>query len=274
MHEGSLGQHNRQAASGSAPGPAAAQGQSDHQQPFAALACDGHAWQQQDDRYSKAVQLSAEQAACKVLRFDPSLGSDGAFYFEDPDATLPSIAASDGQLLAAANASHLQQSAPSSSGKAATQADSSLSQASLAAADGSTLGVGGSNGAPVGTPTQQPHASSSPLQPAQTVSNRGSSGDAAPGSAIQGGHITGNAAPGSVVQAANDERAAPGSAVGTDGQKPVVQGPNEQDPVAQGAVVQEAVGKGTVVTALPAFPVQGGGQAGVLLRAAAATTSS
>ena len=274
LHEGSQRQHNTQAASGPALDPAAAQEQTGLQQPFAALACDRDTWQQQNERHSKAVQLSAEQAACKVLRFDPSLGSDGAFYFEDPDAILPSIAASDEQPLAAASASHLQQSAASSSGKDATQADSSMIQANVAAADGSTRGMGGKVETSVGTALQQPHASSSPLQPAQTASNRSSSGGAAPGSANQKGNSQGDTAPGCIVQEAHDQRAAPGLAVqGTDEQEPAVQGPDRQGPVAQGAVVQEAAGKGTVVTALPAFPVQGGGQAGVLLRAAAAAAA-
>ena len=50
------------------------------QESSAQLANEVMAWQQ-DDAASETAQHAAAQEACKVLRFDPSLGTDGAFYF-------------------------------------------------------------------------------------------------------------------------------------------------------------------------------------------------
>ncbi|KAL0026026.1 hypothetical protein WJX79_002254 [Trebouxia sp. C0005] len=64
----------------------AASGQYARQEPFAELATEMRAWQH-DDRGDQMSQQTAQESACKVLRFDPSLGADGAFYFVSPDAT-------------------------------------------------------------------------------------------------------------------------------------------------------------------------------------------
>ncbi|KAL0031589.1 hypothetical protein WJX77_008620 [Trebouxia sp. C0004] len=64
----------------------AASGQYAREEPFAELATEMLAWQH-DDSGDQMSQQAAEESACKVLRFDPSLGSDGAFYFVSPDAT-------------------------------------------------------------------------------------------------------------------------------------------------------------------------------------------
>lgn len=55
------------------------------QEPFAQLANEVMAWQQ-GDTASEAARRAAAQEACKVLRFDPSLGTDGAFYFLTSDS--------------------------------------------------------------------------------------------------------------------------------------------------------------------------------------------
>ena len=64
----------------------AASGQYARKEPFAELATEMLAWQH-DDSGDQMSQQAAEESACKVLRFDPSLGADGAFYFVSPDAT-------------------------------------------------------------------------------------------------------------------------------------------------------------------------------------------
>lgn len=64
----------------------AASGKYARKEPFAELATQMLAWQR-DDSGEQMSQQTAEESACKVLRFDPSLGADGAFYFVSPDAT-------------------------------------------------------------------------------------------------------------------------------------------------------------------------------------------
>ncbi len=64
----------------------AASGQYARKEPFAELATEMLAWQR-DDSGDQMSQQTAEEIACKVLRFDPTLGADGAFYFVSPDAT-------------------------------------------------------------------------------------------------------------------------------------------------------------------------------------------
>ncbi|KAL0051430.1 hypothetical protein WJX82_007360 [Trebouxia sp. C0006] len=58
----------------------AVSGQYARKEPFAELATEMLAWQR-DDSGDQMSQQTAEESACKVLRFDPSLGADGAFYF-------------------------------------------------------------------------------------------------------------------------------------------------------------------------------------------------
>ena len=83
----------------------AVDGPSARQEPFAELATDMLAWQQDD-----SVTETAEQMACKVLHFDPTLGTDGAFYFVSPDIAQQLRVSADEQLGPRATTSSLHQS--------------------------------------------------------------------------------------------------------------------------------------------------------------------
>lgn len=56
------------------------------QEPFAELASEVLAWQQDDSGMQGPAEQAAAQEACKVLRFDPALGTDGGFYFITPQS--------------------------------------------------------------------------------------------------------------------------------------------------------------------------------------------
>ena len=177
-------------------------------EPFAELATEMLAWQH-DDSGDQMSQQTAEESPCKVLRFDPSLGADGAFYFVSPDATQQqrSIPADRQQKPQDANA-----------------ADAGLGQ--VQAASNSLLKDTAQLGMHRIEPDQSRLASPTgdPAQPADALCN------------------------------------------------------GESDPVcsAQQQSLQEEgthAGQEGALQAQPLFPVEGGGQAGVLLRAAAAAAA-
>ncbi|DBA91018.1 TPA: hypothetical protein ACH3X2_004218 [Trebouxia sp. C0005] len=183
----------------------AASGQYARQEPFAELATEMRAWQH-DDRGDQMSQQTAQESACKVLRFDPSLGADGAFYFVSPDAT---------------------------------QQQSSISAERQQEPQDANAGLG-----------QVQAASSSLLK----------------GTAHPGVHIT---------EADQSRLASPAS---SPAQPAVALCKGGSDPVctAQQQSLQEEgthAGQAGALQAQPLFPVEGGGQAGVLLRAAAAAAA-
>lgn len=186
----------------------AASGQYARKEPFAELATEMLAWQH-DDSGDQTSQQTAEESACKVLRFDPSLGADGAFYFVSPDVTQQqsNIPADRQQQPQDANA-----------------ADAGLSQMQAA-----------SNSVPKDTAQLSMHR----LEADQPRLASPTGGPAQPDVALCNG---------------------------------------ESDPVctAQQQSLQEEgthAGQAGALQAQPLFPVEGGGQAGVLLRAAAAAAA-
>lgn len=186
----------------------AASGQYARKEPFAELATEMVAWQH-DDSGDQMSQQTAEESACKVLRFDPSLGADGAFYFVSPDATQQQ-----------SNTPADRQQKPQD----ADAANAGLGQ--VQAASSSLLKDTAQAGMHRNEADQSRHASPTggPAQPANALCN------------------------------------------------------GESDPVytAQQQSLQEEgthAGQAGALQAQPLFPVQGGGQAGVLLRAAAAAAA-
>jgi len=186
----------------------AASGQYARKEPFAELATEMLAWQH-DDSGDQMSQQTPEESACKVLRFDPSLGADGAFYFVSPDAT--------------------QQQSNIPAGRQQKPQDANAADA-------------GQN---------QAQAASSSL-------------------------LEDTAQPGMHRNAADQSRLA--SPSGGLAQPVVALCNGESDPVCtahQQSLQEEGAhaGQASVIQAQPLFPVEGGGQAGVLLRAAAAAAA-
>lgn len=184
----------------------AVSGQYARKEPFAELATEMLAWQR-DDSGDQMSQQTAEESACKVLRFDPSLGADGAFYFVSPDAT------------------QQQSSVP---------ADRQQKDANAADAGQNQVQAAGSSWL---KDTAQPGMHRDEADQSRLASPSG--GPAQPAVALCNG---------------------------------------ESDPVC--AVHQQSLqeegahtGQASVIQAQALFPVEGGGQAGVLLRAAAAAAA-
>ena len=186
----------------------AASGHCARKEPFAELATEMLAWQH-DDSGDQVSQQTAEESACKVLRFDPSLGADGAFYFVSPDATQQqsSIPADRQQNPQDANAADAGQNQVQSAGSSLLK-DTAQPGMHRDEADQSRLA------SPTG----------GPAQPADALCNA------------------------------------------------------ESDPVCtahQQSLLEEGThaGQAGALQPQPLFPVEGGGQAGVLLRAAAAAAA-
>ena len=183
------------------------------QQPFADLAV-GMLACEHDSSVSHMSQLTAEEMARSVLRFDPSLGTDGAFYFASPAAA---------QLRNAA----------------LTEGPRADATATAAAATAAAAGI-----------HSHVHqaCSSSPACTAQPVMQQGSAAEHSKVACSTVGPANTTAANAS----GNAEAACSGE------QQALQEGGSEQTGTVQGQ---------------PLFPLQGGRQAGVLLRAAAAAAA-
>ncbi len=182
----------------------AAEGQVARQQACGDVATETLVWHR-DDTFDEASQQTAEQMASKVLRFDPSLGADGAFYFVSPDSAQPSMVCTDHQ--------HTSNAVASDSAHSQLKVAASVSQNSQA------------------QPMIQQSSKSGQLQTASDTACQ--------------------------VKASTED---PGQGMGGN----AAAQPMQHD--STGAEQSSA-------PAQPAFPVQGGGQAGILLRAAAAAAA-
>ena len=198
------------------------------QEPFAELASEVLAWQQGD---AGIEGTAAAQEACKVLRFDPALGTDGGFYFITSQSlcTQPRPAGQNEQ------------------DQVAAASPSSHQQAAIVPAQQQ-------HSAPTdGLPNQRLQLPAS--ESAQTAMQSGSEADGTQADVATGqktGQAISDSGHGSVIMAE----------AGT-AQLQLMQANAAEDVGKQQAGAQ----------AQPAFPVQGGGEAGVLLRAAAAAAA-
>lgn len=201
------------------------------QEPFAELASQELAWQQDNSGMEGTAQLAAAQDACKVLRFDPSLGADGAFYFITSQTLgmQPPATGQSEQCQVAADSSSSHQQA----------ADVSAQQQQSGSTDG--------------LPSQRLQLSAS--EPAQTSAQSGSEVDG-----TQADVATGRQA----AQASSDSR---------DGGAIMAEAGTAQVQLMQATGAEDVGKQQAEVQTQPAFPVQGGGEAGVLLRAAAAAAA-
>ena len=203
------------------------------QEPFAELASQMLAWQQDCSDSEGTAQQAAAREACKVLRFDPTLGTDGAFYF----LTSQSV--------------HTQPSPPGQHEHhqaAATDSPSSH----LQVAQG-----------------QQQHSDSIsevPDQRMQLPTPRSAQVAAQSGGSAEGAQATGEKA----VQASSDQTCHSDS---RDAGANIEEAGAAQVQLMQSSTAEVPCEQQAEVQAQPAFPVQGGGEAGVLLRAAAAAAA-
>ena len=200
------------------------------QEPFADLASEVLAWQH-DDTVSEAAQQAAAQEACKVLRFDPSLGTDGAFYFiasQPLGAQIP--AASEGMAAAGPVPAH-----PQAAGLDAWQQHPP------------------SAGFAIGQHLQVSGAETGPTVASAAESDR--QGDSSNASKVTGD----KSSKGSIVQAPHALPESGRAQLASSESQHLHTHASNASIGAQQAQAQ--------------FPVQGGGEAGVLLRAAAAAAA-
>ena len=188
-------------------------------------------WQQDDSGLEGTAQQAAAQEACKVLRFDPTLGTDGAFYF----ITSQSLGA---------------QPPPAGQSKQDHVAADSCSSHQQAANVLAQQQHSGSTDALPNQRLQLPAPES-----AQTAAQSGSEADGS----TQADVATGKKA----AQASSDSR---------DGISTMAEAGTAQAQLMR-ASAEENGEQQAEVQVQPAFPVQGGGEAGVLLRAAAAAAA-
>lgn len=204
------------------------------QEPFAELASEVLACQQDYPDMEGTAQQEAAREACKVLRFDPALGTDGAFYF----ITSQSV--------------HTQPSPPGQSEHHQVAADSLSSHMQDANAQGQQQHSGSTS--------EVPHQHMQPL-------NRNSAQVAAQsGRSAEGAQATGEKA----ALASPDRTCHPDS---RDAGANMEEAGNAQVQLMQSNAAEDHREQQAEVQPQPAFPVQGGGEAGVLLRAAAAAAA-
>ena len=201
------------------------------QEPFAELASEVLAWQQEDSSMEGTAQQAAAQEACKVLHFDPTLGTDGAFYFITSQSlgTQPPPAGQSEQDQVAAD--------PCSSHQ---QAANALAQQRES----------GFTGVLPNQRLQLPAPES-----AQTAAQSGSEAD------------------GTQADVAKGNKAAQANSDSRDGSAIMAEDGMAQVQLMQASAAENVSEQQAEVQLQPAFPVQGGGEAGVLLRAAAAAAA-
>lgn len=206
------------------------------QEPFAELASEVLAWQLDSTASEGSAHQAADHEAWKVLRFDPSLGDDGAFYFissQSVEMQPPAAQHEHGQMAPASSSRH-------------QPAHAMVQQEEQQQASGSTLSQ---HMQPPGPATVQVAAQSGRQEkrahPDAASAENGwpSSSDQAAASRTKDGIEMVAEAGTAQVQSVQENNAA--------------------------AVSEQQRG----VQAQPQFPVQGGGEAGVLLRAAAAAAA-
>lgn len=204
------------------------------QEPFAELASQVLAWQQNDSDMEGTAQQAAAREACKVLRFDPTLGTDGAFYFLTSQAV------------------HTQPSPPGQCEHHQAAADSPSNHMQDANAQGQQQHSD--------SISQVPHQRMQLLTP-KSVQVTGQSARLA-----EGAQATGEKA----AQASSDQTCHSGS---RDGGANMEEAGNAQVQLMQPNATEAHPEQQAELQPQPAFPVQGGGEAGVLLRAAAAAAA-
>ena len=203
------------------------------QEPFAELASQVLAWQQDCSDMEGTADQAAAREACKVLRFDPTLGTDGAFYF----LTSQSV--------------HTQPSPPGQR-EHHQAAATDLPSSHMQDAQG-----------------QQQHSDSvseAPQQRMQPLNSKSAQIAAQSGRSAEGAQPTGEKA----AQASSDQTCRSDS---RDAGAIMEEAGNAQVQLMQSNNAEAHCEQQAEVQAQPAFPVQGGGEAGVLLRAAAAAAA-
>ncbi|KAL3152315.1 hypothetical protein ABBQ32_001384 [Trebouxia sp. C0010 RCD-2024] len=208
------------------------------QEPFAELASEVLAWQLDSTASEGKAQKAADHEACKVLHFDPSLGTDGAFYF---------ITSQSGDMQPPAQREHGQM-APASS----------------------------SRPQPANAMVQQEEQQ----QPSGSIASLPNQHMQLPGPAsVQVAAQSGRQQEGAHSVAASAEKGRPSSSdqfVNSQtrvGITTVAEAGNAQVQYVQENGAAAVSEQQFEVQAQPQFPVQGGGEAGVLLRAAAAAAA-